>query len=204
MSRLILAASMFTMMLPAVIVDRIAVSAGSRVITESAIEMSIRLAAFQNGTPPDLSPSSRKRAAELLIDQKLVQREMDVGHYPRLNETASKRLVADYAAQYFKSDPAALARALAAVNLSMRDLEAELAWQTELLAFLDLRFRPAVQISEEDLQQKANQNKVSLTQFRERLEKQISAERADADLEVWLKEQRKRTKIEYHDKDLAP
>ena len=35
-------------------------------------------------------------------------------------------------------------------------------------------------------------------------ERLLTIERADADLDAWLKDQRKRTKIEYLDKDLAP
>jgi hypothetical protein len=168
----------------AVMVDRIAIAAGNRVITDSEIELRIRLTAFQNGEKPAFTPEARKKAAQLLIDQKLVEREMDVGHYPRLSEDARKQLLANYAKDYFKSDAAAMQRALLDNGLSAEDLEGDLARESDLLTFLSLRFRPAVQVTGQD-------------------EKFANA-RADADMNAWLRDQRTRTKIEYLEKDLAP
>ena len=45
---------------PAVIVDRIAVAVGDKIITDSEIDLRIRLSAFQNGEKPDFSLSSRQ------------------------------------------------------------------------------------------------------------------------------------------------
>src|SRR4030081_2795805 len=57
----------------AVIVDRIAISAGNRVITASEVDLRLRLTAFQNGVEPEFTVPARKQAAERLIDQKLVE-----------------------------------------------------------------------------------------------------------------------------------
>ena len=168
----------------AVVVDRIAIAAGNKVITDSEIELRIRLTAFQNGDKPVFTPEARKKAAQLLIDQKLVEREMDVGHYPRLNQDARKQLLADYATTNYKSDPAAMRRALVDYGLTEQDLEEDLARQSDLLTFLSLRFRPAVQVGDQDALRASQQ--------------------ADSDMNAWLGDQRKRTKIEYLEKDLAP
>jgi hypothetical protein len=191
----------------AVIVDRIAISAGNRVITESEVELRLRLSAFENGVKPALTSEARRTAANRLLDQKLVEREMDVGHYPRLSPEGRQQLLRDYAEQYFQSDAAAMGRALAEYGLTAADLEDDLARQEDLLTFLNLRFRPAVQISEDDIQQyfrtKTN-GQVPLNEIRARIEKMLTNERADVELEAWLKDQRKRTKIEYLDRELAP
>jgi hypothetical protein len=207
MRRLLLLAFVLGLPAGAVIVDRIAISAGARVITESEVELRLRLSAFQSGVKPVLSPAERKLAAGRLLDQKLVEREMDVGHYPRLNQDGRQQLVREYAEQYFQSDAAAMGRALAQDGLTVRDLEDDLARQEDLLTFLNLRFRPAVQIAEPDVQtyfRTKTNGQVPLHELRAQIEKLLTNERADVELEAWLKEQRKRTKIEYLDKDLAP
>jgi hypothetical protein len=207
MRRLLLLAFVLGLPAGAVIVDRIAISAGARVITESEVELRLRLSAFQSGVKPVLSPAERKLAAGRLLDQKLVEREMDVGHYPRLNQDGRQQLVREYAEQYFQSDAAAMGRALAQDGLTVRDLEDDLARQEDLLTFLNLRFRPAVQIAEQDVQtyfRTKTNGQVPLNELRAQIEKLLTNERADVELDAWLKEQRKRTKIEYLDKDLAP
>jgi hypothetical protein len=160
---------MFVVVAPGVIVDRIAITVGPRVITASEIDLRIRLTAFENGVEPVFDSAARKLAAEQLIDQKLVEREMDIGHYPR---TGTGPLASDPRT----SDPVALSRALLLRGLTVADLQEDLARQAGLLNFLSLRFRPAG----------------------------IDGNRTDAEMEAWLSEQRKRIRIEYLDKDLAP
>src|SRR4051794_17929448 len=141
MRKLLLVAFLMAAPAGAVVVDRIAISAGNRVITESEVELRLRLSAFESGVKPVLSPAERKAAAGRLLDQKLVEREMDVGHYPRLNDEGRQQLVHEYAEQYFQGDAAAMGRALAQDGLTVRDLEDDLARQEDLLTFLNLRFR---------------------------------------------------------------
>jgi hypothetical protein len=88
---------MLAMVAPAaaVIVDRVAATVGIKVITDSEIDLRIRLTAFQNDEKPDLSLIARRQAVERLIDQKLVEREMDVGHYPRLAAARGEALLND-------------------------------------------------------------------------------------------------------------
>lgn len=195
----------------ATIVDRIAITVGNKVITDSEIDLRIRLTALENGDKPDFALASRKAAADRLVDQKLVEREMDVGHYPHLTSDAPGALLADYARNVYKSDTAALGRVLATYGINETDLADDLTRQSDLLNFLNLRFRPAVQVSDQDIRryfdQKIRPNQkgeVSLNDFRTQIEQLITSQRADAEMDVWLKDQRKRTKIEYLEKDLAP
>jgi hypothetical protein len=200
---------------PAVIVDRLAIAVGDKIITESEIDLRIRLTAFQNQEKPELSLSARQLAARELIDQKLVEHEMDVGHYPRLDETGRSALLVEYQKTNYKSDAVALARALAAYQLTPEDLRDDLGRQSDLLTFLNLRFRPAVQVTDQDVQKyfadniqkgagKALQEAQTgaLNEMRAQIEQKLTTERADKELDLWLQDQHKRTRIEYLEKDL--
>jgi antitoxin component HigA of HigAB toxin-antitoxin module len=189
----------------AVIVDRIAVAAGEKIITASEIDLRIRLTAFQNREKADVGLASRRRAAEELIDQKLIEREMDVGHYPRLDVIGRKALLTDYEKAEYKSDPVSLAKALAVYGLTTEDLEDDLGRQSDLLTFLNLRFRPAVQVTDQDVQKYFDENAPKggrLNEMRAVIEQKLTNARADKELDLWLADQRKRTRIEYLEKDL--
>lgn len=186
----------------AVIVDRVAISVGNKVITQSEIRDRIRLTAFQNGEQPDFSAESRKAAAEKLIDQRLVEHEMQVGHYPTLTEKEAGPLVDTYRKEHFHSS-VEFETALRQHTLTLADLQQDLVRQADLLNFLSLRFRPAVQVTDEEVRKYYQQhaprsNTVTLNDLRAAIEDRLTAEHADQELEAWLKDQRRRTKIEYH------
>src|SRR3954463_5938517 len=98
----------------AAVVDRTAVTVGNKVITESEILRRIRLTAFQQGLQPDFSDASRRLAVQRLIDLKLVEREMDLGHYERATPELAGSLADAFAAEHFRSSPEALRLALGA------------------------------------------------------------------------------------------
>jgi hypothetical protein len=203
---------MLAIPLSATIVDRIAISAGNQVITDSEIEQRIRLTAFENGVPAAFDSAKRKTAADRLIDQKLIEHEMDLGQYPRLSGARRETLLSDYAKENFKSDAAAMGKALASYGLAAMDLETDLARQVDLLTFLSVRFRPAVQVNDEDITRyfertikpKLGDSKAGIEEFRTQIETELTNQRADNDMDAWLKEQRKRTKILYLETELAP
>lgn len=186
----------------AVIVDRVAIAVGDKIITDSEIDQRLRLTAFQNHVKPDFSLASRRGAAQELVDQKLIEHEMDLGRYPRLDPARRHALLAGYEKTEYNSDPVATAKALEAYGLTPQDLEDDLGRQSDLLTFLNLRFRPAVQVTDQDVQKYfaahfSSSDGKTLNQMREQIERQLTAERADKELDLWLKDQRKRTRIEY-------
>ena len=157
------------------VVDRIAVRVGNRVITASEVDLRVRLAAFQNREKVEMTAARRKEAAGQLVDQRLVEREMALGHYPRLEAEKRALLLPAYVAQNFGGDAGALGASLAAYGLTAGELEEDLARQADLLTFLGLRFR-------------LNDD----------------TGKSDADLDVWLRDQRARTAVDYLQKELAP
>ena len=170
-------------LLHAAIVDRIAIVVGDKVITASEIDLRIRLSAFQNEQKADFSPAARKQAAKELVEQKLVEHEMDLGHYPRLDADGRKALAGEYAKANYKADPDLMNKALAGYGLTAQDLEEDLGRQADLLTFLNLRLRPAIAGIEQD--------------------PKVAEERSQKELERWLQDQYRRTHIEYLDKDLT-
>jgi len=193
---------------PAVVVDRSAITVGNKVITDSDIIRRIRLAAFQNGDSPDFSLAARREAAQRLIDLKLVEREMDVGNYVRTSPAQETALLTAFTAEHFNADAEAVRLALAAIDLTPADLQAELAEQSDFESFIDLRFLPAVaQASDQEVEEyyqnhiasaaKPGEKPPSLADSRANIEQILGNERADLDLNAWLRDQRAHTRITY-------
>ena len=72
------------------VIDRIAITVGSRAITESDILREIRLAAFFNQAEADFSPQAKQQAAGRLVERALIEIEMEAGQYefPDASEVA--------------------------------------------------------------------------------------------------------------------
>jgi hypothetical protein len=192
------------------IVDRTAVTVGNRVITESEILRRIRLQAFQAGEFPVINDKTRREAAQRLIDLKLVEREMELGHYATTPPERAKALVDAFTAEHFQSSPDALRIALAGLQLTPGDLQAEFAEQADFLSFTSLRFKPAVDIPDRAIEEyfrthfppKPGEPAVSLADVRSGIEQTLIAGKTDEALEAWLKDQRERTRIVYLEKEL--
>jgi hypothetical protein len=166
---------------PAAIVDRVEIAVGNKVITQSDIEQRIRLTAFENREKPDFSLATRREMAQKLVEQRLIEREMEVGHYPRIGAPPVDEMMAEFEKKNFP-DHAAMLAELAKYGLTEADLRKDFAREADLLTFLNLRFRPSG-----DTTDLAGAN-----------------QRADKEMDAWLADQRNRTKIDYPDAELAP
>ena len=67
----------------AAIIDRIVVAVGKQVITETELELTIRITAFLNQAPVDFSVENRRKTVERLIEQKIVLKELELSRFPR-------------------------------------------------------------------------------------------------------------------------
>ncbi len=124
--------------------DRIAVSVGNQVITESAVILDLRVSAFLDRLPVDVSAATKRRSAERLADQILILREATESHLALPASAAS--LMSDLREQYGPDYSTALKR----YGITESDIAAQLLAGLIGLTFTDLRFRPAVQITEEE------------------------------------------------------
>jgi hypothetical protein len=195
------------------IIDRIAVAVGNRVITTSDIEREIRVTAFLNGQTPDLSAANKRATAERMVDQRLVRRELDSSRYPVPQPAEIEPALRAFRQRYYPVE-ADYQRALTGYHIGDQDVRDALLWQRTLLQFVDVRFRPAVQISSEEIQQyfdtvlaprlRAAQpaHPVSLDDYRDQIEDTLAGQREDREMENWLREARRQTPIFYHDEAL--
>ena len=186
------------------VVDRIAVTVGNAVITETDILREIALTAFLNGEKPSFTLDNKHKAADQLVEQKLVRREMDMGHYPEASEDQAKELL-DKTAKNVGGEQE-LQRQLAADGLTEDDLEKHLLWQLTLVHFIDMRFSPAVQVTAQDVvdyyrkeivpKQKPG-HPVPLAEVRDQILQTLSSQLSDQQLDEWLKHAKAITRIDY-------
>jgi hypothetical protein len=174
MRRILLMSSLLLTSVRAEIIDRIVVSVGNQVVTASEVRRELQMTAFLNGAEMDLSADTRRKATERLIEQKLIRKEMEVGRYPGPSAADTEPLLQQVREQRFKSNEEYL-KALAKYGISEPDLKGQLLWQLTVLRFVEFRFRVP---GETAGQAQANQE-------------------IDKAMDVWLKEARARTRIEY-------
>jgi peptidyl-prolyl cis-trans isomerase SurA len=191
------------------IIDRVAVTLDNQVITESEILLEIRLTAFQNGGPLDFKPEAKREAAGRLIEQKLIRKEIEVGRYIQPNPADVEPMLKQMEAQRFHG-PGEFRQALEKYDVREEDLKAHLLWQLTLLRFIDVRFRPGIQITDQDIQQYFSQKlpelekqagpdkKIRLDDLRDKIQEALTDERVDQQLNDWLAETRKHMRIEFH------
>jgi hypothetical protein len=191
-------------------IDRIAVSVGNRVITASDLDRQIRVAAFLSGTEADFSGKGKRGIADRLVEQRLIQNEIETTHYVTSNPSEIEGALREFIAKYFKDDGAYQA-ALVKAAISDRDVRDELLKERTVNAFIDVRFHPAVQVTEEQIQEyfektvapaaraSAAGEPVALEQFHDQIERTLTGQQVDAEVERWMREARRRAAIVYHD-----
>lgn len=188
------------------VIDRIAVSVGNQVITTDQINDEIRITAFLNRTQPNLTVEEKKKAAERLIEQALIRREMDLTHYPLPAVTEADPLVKKAAAEY--PDRPAFLAALARDGVSEDDLRQRLWWQLTLLKFIAERFRPSVQVTTAEIRQYYRQQVEkwreqgakeipSFEDSRDAMEKALTEERVNQVMDRWLGDARTQIDIRF-------
>jgi hypothetical protein len=157
------------------IIDRIAVTVDKQVITESDVIRYLRVAAFLDQKPVDLSPAARREAAGRLVDQILILHEAADSHFTLPAKEDAPNLVDLQKPQF--GTPEEYRAALAKYQISEADLADHLLAGLKALRFTDLRFRPEIQISDPAL----------------------LAERVMQELDKWLETARTQSRIEYRE-----
>jgi hypothetical protein len=192
----------------AVIIDRIAVKVGKRVITESAILQEIRLTSFLNGERPDFSSTSMKKTADRMVDQLLFLNEMELSQYPPPQPSEVDTQLAKVKREHFP-DETKYRAALASYGVTEEELKQFLQRQIYILGFIDARFRPGVQITEREMLEfyakkfvpewnnKSKAGPPNFGEVKSQIEQALTADRVNQLIEAWLKEARTRTRVEF-------
>ena len=208
-SRIVLAAALLPLCLVADIIDRIAVSVANRVITTSDLDREVRVTAFLNGVKPDFTPAGKRATAERMVEQKLIRNELETSRYPVPAASEVEPEFEQFKQKYFKSGDE-YRRALADLGITEDDVKAELLWQRTLLLFIEVRFRPGVQVTDLEVQDYFEKTvapvaraahptvPLSLEDYRAEIEQKLSGQRVDEETDRWLQQVRRRTEIVFH------
>jgi hypothetical protein len=185
------------------IIDRIAVSVGNHVITTSDLDREIRVTAFLNDAKPDFTPVAKRATADRMVEQALVRTELETSRYPTPPPSEVDPILAQLIKTRFPND-AAFQRSLAEYGITEQDVRDALLWQRTLLSFLDVRFRPSVQVSDQEMEGYFNKvikptaPSASFGDYRDRIEEKLTGDREDQEMSRWLDQAKKRTEIVYH------
>ena len=213
-TRAVFVALLSSIMLHAVIIDRIAiVVGGDKIIKDSDINRDIRLVSFINKQKADFGADARRTAASRLVDQMLIRREIEVGMYSVPSESDVAKTLAGVEKSRCPT-AAQCKKEMADYGLTQQELKEYLSWQLTVLRFIDIRFRPAVLVSDEEIEayyrqhlaelQKQNPGKPgTLEALHDQIQQTITAERINEQFYSWLKARRQAIKVEYREASLA-
>lgn len=186
------------------VIDRIAVSLDNTVIPLSEVLQQIRITALLNGEEPSFTADSKREAAERLVNQSLIRREIAISRYVPNNTAQAEILYKAFRGRY-KSD-ADYNAALAKYTLTDADVRAAFAWQATFLDFVEVRFRPGITIPEEEIRtaydeqikgKSSPEASLSFEEARPKLEEQIMQQRVDNALDRWLGQAMTQSRIVY-------
>ena len=199
----------FLRILDGEIIDRIALTIGDRVITESEILQSLRLAAFIDGRQPDFSTASKRAAAEAVVSRVLLIQEMDETRFtvPSMadvithwNEVIKPRFPTDEAYQ----------AELAKRGITDAEVKQYLQAMIRAVEFMDLRFTRGQQVSSDEiaayyskefrdywLKARPGEPFPPLDEVSQQIEEWIVEAKTDTASEEWLRQTRARANIRY-------
>jgi peptidyl-prolyl cis-trans isomerase SurA len=201
----------FSTLLPAEIIDRVAISVGNQVITEGQIDLEVRVTDFLNHESLDLAAVQRKKAADRLIEQTLIKRDMEFSHYPLPVLADADPSLQDVKANF--AGDAQYQDALQRYRITEEDLKERLLWELTVLRFIDYRFRPGIQILDSEVRayyeqqlpefrQEGSKPAPELSEVRSQITELLTQQRIDESLDRWLADTRLQVAIHYHDEAL--
>jgi hypothetical protein len=186
--------------------DRIAVTVGNQVVTENQTMLALRATALVTRQPVDLSLPAKRKMAQWLADQILIVQEAAANHITLPGSEAAKGKLESVKALYPSTDQ--YERDLERYGIHETDLAELLLGDLREQIFVDLRFRPEIQISDDDLksfyetQSKGPSFEVCRAdeKCRADVEKALTDQRAMDELDQWLIAARPGARIEYREK----
>jgi hypothetical protein len=173
----------FAVLLHAEVIDRLAIAVGKQSITELQLDEELRVTAFLNNQPILRTQEAKRAAADRLIEQLLIEREMGLSRYPGPDDGEFKSYIARVHSTY--GAPSHFRNLLSHYDLSESVFDEHLKRQLAILRFIEYRFRSGVLSST-----KASNPQASID------------DQTDEALAAWLEESRKQVDIVYVDKSL--
>jgi hypothetical protein len=198
-----LALALIAAIASAEVIDRVAAAVGFSVITESEILRQIRITAFLNGEQPDYSGDTKREAAGRLVEQMLIRREIATTRYALSTEARGDAAWANIRGR--ASSDAEWQQLLGRYRLTEADIREALDWQATFLEFVEVRFRPGVQVPEEEVREYYDAevaNKPGAPPFEDAkadIEQIMTQQRVDRALDRWLGQARTQIRIVFRE-----
>jgi hypothetical protein len=178
----LLAAGCMAMLLQAGIVDRLAITVGRESITELQLDEELRVTALLNDQPVSRSTDARRAAADRLVDQLLIKREMDLTRYRGTEPGDLAAYLMQVQSAY--GGPDRFRQLLRQYDLSENALKEHLELQLAISRFVEYRFRSDIPSATSPIRPK------------------MVDQQTDEALADWLEESRKQVNIVYIDESL--
>ena len=201
--------------LGAELIDRVAVSVGATVITESELLEHLRIRALLEGIPLQLDGDSKRDAADRLIQQALIRREIEATRYVTPEAALAQPLLATFKLSRFHNDTGQYQAALQSAHVTEAEVQAGFLWQLTVLRFIEFRFRPGIQIAPEDIRDyyekkflpdwrsRSKEPPPSASDAASAVEEILLQERIDNQLDRWISLTRTQVSIRYRDEVFA-
>jgi hypothetical protein len=190
------------------ILDRIAITVGKHVISEGDILLDLRITAFLDQKPIDSSGDQKRKAGDRLVDQYLLLQEASTSRQALPTAADAQQLLEQVKAEY--ATETEYRATLARYGITEAQLSEHLLNGIRALRFTDLRFRPEVQLTDDDLHeyydsmaaQWRRTNPAQVPTFeasRDQIEKLLTDQRVTQTLDRWLGTTRSETQILYQE-----
>lgn len=198
------------------ILDRVAVAAGPQAVTLSGILRHLRFRAIVSGAPVEDTEQNRRQAAEQLVDLLIVRRELDLSRYSPPTMAEADKAIESFLAE-MKWSRERLAEVLARAGFTEEEFRREMQARLTVTHFIDYRFAPGVQVSDEEVQayyeaeflpalrQTSPGGAVpELGTVRAMIERILTTRKVNAAMEEWLRQMRQSLRIRYFDEAFRP
>ena len=130
---------------------------------DSDIERDVRATEFLNGQPLDLGKAARKESANRLIDQLFIRHEILIGDYPEATSEEADQQIGRLKKQKYRSE-AAFQSALKRYGMSELEMRTQFQLQLTVLRFIDVRFKPAVLVTDPEIERYYREHTAALSQ----------------------------------------
>jgi len=191
----------------AVVLDRIAVIAGTHVIKTSDILRDIRLTQFLNREPLSITSATKHEAAERLITQDIIRQEIISGGYQRPPEGEGAALEVQLRRDRFGNLSQRMHDALQKYGLTESELRERLLWQITVLQFINQRFRAGIVVTDDDIRKYYDQHSAELRKqqpkdsgleaLTPKIKELLEGERINQSFDEWLDQTRQGYRVEF-------
>jgi len=187
-------------------IDRIVATVNHQPVLQSEWEDGLRFEGFLQGRPPEtFTPEERRQALNRLIDRVLLAQQMQADYSASPQELADRKDEIRAELQGAESEKG-WHELLARYGLTETAFNAALENQLTVMRFVELRLRPSVRVSREDIDDYYNQSLAPavkksgkepepLQELRPRIRELLVQKQMDTVLEDWLANLRTQSEI---------